>query len=140
MTQTNTVKVIPLYESPPTQPSDSPEDRLPVPAALAFAPIHKRALGAAVGITAGLLVVVLTIVHVTLAPAPAPDLWLLAQYFYGYQVSWLGAFVGFFWAFVAGFVAGWFLAFWRNFILAASVFVLRTRAELMQTRDFLDHI
>jgi hypothetical protein len=35
---------------------------------------------------------------------------------------------------------GWFLAFCRNLLLAVKLFVVRTRAELSQTRDFLDHI
>jgi hypothetical protein len=39
-----------------------------------------------------------------------------------------------------GFVAGWFFAFCRNLVLAFSVFLIRARAELNQTRDFLDHI
>jgi hypothetical protein len=41
---------------------------------------------------------------------------------------------------VTGFVAGWFVAFVRNFVVTVSVFALRTRAELSQTSDFLDHI
>ena len=28
----------------------------------------------------------------------------------------------------------------RNLVLAISLFVIRTRAELAQTRDFLDHV
>jgi hypothetical protein len=37
-------------------------------------------------------------------------------------------------------VAGWFTAFVRNFVMAAMVWMARTRAELSATRDFLDHI
>ena len=37
-------------------------------------------------------------------------------------------------------VAGWFLAFCRNFMIAVSVFMFRLKAELNQSRDFLDHI
>ncbi len=44
------------------------------------------------------------------------------------------------WGFVVAFVAGWFFAFCRNAALAITAFAIRTRAELMQTRDFLDHI
>ncbi|MBA2243901.1 MAG: hypothetical protein H0W11_03025, partial [Gemmatimonadetes bacterium] len=64
----------------------------------------------------------------------------LAEYFYGYTVSWPGALVGGFWGFVVGFVAGWFVAFCRNLVIAATLFITRTRAELAATRDFLDHI
>jgi hypothetical protein len=48
--------------------------------------------------------------------------------------------VGFWWGFLAGFVAGWFLAFCRNTAIAISIFLVRTRTQLGNTRDFLDHI
>ena len=63
---------------------------------------------------------------------------LLSQFFYGYQVSWIGAVVGAFWAFIAGFVAGWFLAFMKNFVTALWMFGLRVKSSL--TQPFLDHI
>lgn len=114
---------------------------LPLSVALAFSPIHKRALGIAVGSAAGLLVAALTLFHVLLPRASdSVNLMLLAEYFYGYTVSWTGVLVGFAWAAFVGFVGGWFLAFSRNLILATMVFVGRTRAELAATRDFLDHI
>jgi len=108
--------------------------------ALAFAPMHKRAFGIAVGTAVGLFVFLLTAFHLLVKPDPALNLWLLRQYFFGYQVTWKGAFVGGFWGFFSGFVAGWFVAFSRNLVIAVSVFVGRTRAELRATRDFLDHI
>jgi len=107
---------------------------------LAFAPLHKRALGLAIGSVCGLGVFALTVFHVIARPGYALNLYLLAQYFYGYTVSWQGAFVGAWWGFFTGFVGGWFLAFCRNFAVAASLFLSRTRAELEDTRDFLDHI
>jgi hypothetical protein len=65
---------------------------------------------------------------------------LLAHYFTGYSVSWPGAAIGAGWGFGVGFVAGWLIAFTRNLILAASLFLIRSRIELSETRDFLDHI
>ena len=106
---------------------------------LAFAPLDKRAFGAAIGVAFAVVIFVATIVHVVQQPG-APDIDLLRFYFYGYSVSWPGAFIGAFWAFVAGFVGGWFVAFFRNFVIAVSVFLTRARAELQATRDFLDHI
>ncbi len=119
-----------------------PEEELQVPEelALAFAPLHKRALGIAVGMASGLLVFGITVFHLTLAPEWAIDLDLLAEYFYGYSVTWKGSLVGLFWGFVVGFVSGWFLAFSRNVVIATLIFIGRTRAELQATRDFLDHI
>ena len=108
--------------------------------ALAFAPLHKRAFGIAVGSAAGLLVFALTAFQLLRRPAEAPNLWLLSHYFSGYAVTWAGAFVGLAWGFVSGFVMGWFVAFARNLVLAVWMLALQTRAELSATRDFLDHI
>jgi hypothetical protein len=109
------------------------------PLRLAFAPVHKRALGVAVGTACGLILFALTIFHVVLQPRGL-ELGLLAQYFYGYEVSWKGAFIGLFWGFVTGFVMGWFVAFTRNFVSAVRIFVLKTKVDLARTKDFLDHI
>jgi len=106
----------------------------------AFAPLHKRALGVATGLTAGLGILLVTVFHLLVRPPNAPPIELLAQYLYGYEITWSGALVGSWWGFVVGFVGGWFVAFVRNFALATWIFVIRTRAELAQTRDFLDHI
>ena len=106
----------------------------------AFAPVHKRALGVATGLALGLAVFAVSVFHVIARPPVAPPVELLAQYFYGYEVSWPGAIVGLWWGFFVGFVGGWFLAFVRNFALATWIFIVRTKAELAQTRDFLDHI
>ena len=119
---------------------DRVEPALPKAAMLLFAPIDKRAFGAAIGVVCALAVFLLTAAHLALDPARSPDLSLLAQYFPGYTVSYSGAFVGAAWAFVSGFCGGWFTAFVRNLVLAVSLFFLRSRAELQQSRDFLDHI
>ena len=107
---------------------------------LAFAPMHKRAFGIALGSVAGFLLFGMTAVFLLRRPDPAPDLGILGEYFYGYTPSWRGAFVGMLWGFFSGFVAGWFIAFSRNLTIAVLLFVGRTRAELAQSRDFLDHI
>jgi hypothetical protein len=118
----------------------APQD--PVQAALtrAFAPMHKLALGVAVGLTSAVGLFALTAFHIILPSPQAANIALLSQYFYGYQIDWLGAFIGAWWGFVAGFVAGWFFAFVRNFATATWLLFVRVRAELFETRDFLDHI
>lgn len=121
-----------------TNPPDSTEV-LPPRVRLAFAPLHKSAFGTAAGIAAGLGLFFITVVE-SLRNADASPLTLLNQYFAGYSVSWGGAFVGLLWGMATGFVAGWFLAFSRNFIVAASIFWIRTRAQMRAHRDFLDHI
>ncbi len=106
----------------------------------AFAPLHKRAFGIAIGCAAGLVVFSATAIYLLRDPHPGFDLGLLRQYFAGYTVSWGGAFVGLVWGFLAGFVAGWFFAFCRNVTIGVLIFFVRTRSELAQSRDFLDHI
>ena len=88
----------------------------------------------------GLVVFGTTALYLLRSPADGLQLGLLQQYFYGYRVSWPGAVIGAAWGMLTGFVAGWFLAFCRNLAVAVSVFVIRAKAELLQTRDFLDHI
>lgn len=126
------MSAIPSQSRPPT--------RLPSELLLAFAPVHKSAFGAALGVASALIVFLITVVTIGMSADQRPNLELLAIYFRGYSVSWTGALIGAAWAGFMGFVFGWFLAFCRNLILAVSLFVIRTRAELSQTRDFLDHI
>jgi len=117
-----------------------PTGTLPHELELAFEPLHKRAFGIAIGLAVGLTFFAATALYLLRRPEPAPDLTILKEYFYGYTVSWAGAFVALAWGFVAGFAAGWFAAFCRNFVIAASLWLGRTRSELEATRDFLDHI
>jgi hypothetical protein len=117
--------------------STDPVDRLLV---WAFAPMHKRALGLAVGLTAATVVFLMTAFHVLARPASDVPLVLLSQYFYGYDLTWRGAAIGAWWALLAGFVAGWFGAFMRNLVIGVWLMFVRMRANLSETRDFLDHI
>lgn len=107
---------------------------------LAFARLHKAAFGVAAGVAGALLLGLLTVACLVWPRAQAFPLGLLGQYFTGYTVSWPGVFVGMAWAFLVSFVAGWFVAFCRNLALAISAFFIKTRAEIAETRNFLDHI
>ncbi len=118
----------------------TPADTLPPALAHAVAPVHKRAFGMAVGVTFFLVAFGVTAIYLLRRPDPGFDLELLNEYFYGYTVSWRGAFVGAAWAFVVGFVGGWFFAFCRNLVMATVIFVTRERISLQETREFLDHI
>ena len=119
----------------------TPEESPVISAMLfAFAPLHKRAFGVATGVAGALLIMLLTLAGMFLPGARAFPLDLLGEYFAGYSVSWLGVLVGGLWGFVVASIAGWFAAFCRNVALAISAFMIRTRAELDSTREFLDHI
>jgi hypothetical protein len=118
-------------------PTNRTQSRSPILAS-AFARVHKGALGVAVGVALGASLAIITLFHVVVRPVNALDLGLLAQYFYGYTVSWRGIGVGFLWGFAAGGVAGWFVGLVRNFTLSAWLLVIRTKANLAQ--PFLDDI
>ncbi len=120
--------------------SDQSAETLPRSASLLFAPLDKRAFGVAIGVAAGLVMFAITAIDLTLHSPAWTGLALLNQYFAGYSVTWKGALIGLAWGFAVGFCAGWFVAFMRNLVLAISLFILQTRAELDETRDFLDHI
>lgn len=107
---------------------------------LAFAPLHKRAFGVALGTVLGAAVFLATLGAAALPDDRAWPLALLSQYFAGYTVSVRGAVVGLAWGGFVGFVAGWFMAFCRNLALALQLWLGRTRQELHETRDLLDHI
>ena len=130
----------PIDRTAATQPVADLEPRLSARLAMAFAPVHKRAFGVATGVAAGLIMLVITLFEVMRTGGEASPLLLLNEYFAGYRVSVSGAFIGLLWGFATGFVMGWFLAFCRNFVVAAWIFWIRTRAELRETREFLDHI
>jgi hypothetical protein len=125
-----------------TNPAEKIEttETLPRSAKLLFAPLDKRAFGASIGVAAGLVIFVVTVVDLTLLSSSRQGIWLLGQILFGYALSWRGALIGLLWGFVLGFCAGWFVAFVRNLVMAISLFILQTRAELDDTRDFLDHI
>lgn len=105
-----------------------------------FEPLHKRAFGMAIGTATGLFFFGATAVVLLRSSSEAASLQILDEYFYGYTVTWAGALIALAWGFVAGFAAGWFAAFCRNFVIAASLWLGRTRSDLEATRDFLDHI
>lgn len=107
---------------------------------LAFGRLHKLAFGVAIGVAGALVVAGVTAVRLLLDPDGRTSLWLLSHYFYGYDETWWGALVGGAWGFGVGFVAGWFVAFVRNLVVATWIFMVRTRAELASTSDFIDHI
>ena len=69
--------------------------------------VSARGWGLALGVLAALGLFTATLVLLIRGgPQVGPHLWLLSNYFPGYAVTWLGAFVGAAYAFIIGYVAG----------------------------------
>ena len=125
---------------------DSPNSAPQVSAQRLFPRAHKSALGLAFGALGGLALFGITALHLVAIPdppgpgAPGLPLYLLKQYFQGYAVTWPGAFIGLAWGFGVGFVGGWLLGFVHNFTVGMWLFIIRTKQDLRQTKNFLDHI
>lgn len=120
-----------------------PEQEDPIvanPLLLAFAPLHRRALGVAAGLVLGGFLSITTVVAVIRDGEARSGMGLLSQFFWGYSVSWLGALVGFLWGFGLGFIVGWSLALLRNAVVWIWLTVIRSRAEMNEYSDFLDHL
>jgi len=125
----------------------SAEERLPeagnnnAPSLLlrAFAPLHRTAMGVAWGLVGGGLLAVATLVLVVRGTDPL-SFGLLGQFFWGYSVSWRGVFIGLIWGFGVSFALGYGFALVRNAAVWLWLTVIRSRAEMDQYSDFLDHL
>ena len=104
-----------------------------------FPRIHKVALGIAIGVPAAGATLLLTLFHVVFQPKALP-LGLLSQFFYGYNETWGGAFIGAAWASGVGFAGGWLVGFVHNLNLDLWLMLVHARADLSQKRNALDHI
>jgi hypothetical protein len=117
------------------------QEQLPRPLLQAFAPLHRMAMGLAWGVVLGALVFLMTVTLLLKGgDVVGPNLALLGQYFFGYSVTWPGAFVGLLWGFALGFVLGWGFAVVRNLVFWLWLVSIRSRAEMEQYGDFLDHM
>jgi predicted metal-binding membrane protein len=110
------------------------------PLVQAFAPLHRSAMGTAVGIVLGTLIFLATLASARRDPHSAGHLGLLSQFFLGYSVSLRGALIGLVWGFVAGYILGWTFALMRNVAVWIYLIGLRSRADMEQYSDFLDHM
>jgi hypothetical protein len=105
---------------------------------MAFARYDPRALGAAVGIVCGAGLFLATALVLLNEPGdPGRVLSLLGQYLAGYEVSWVGAAIGFLGAGTGGFVFGWLLARMINGLIGWEELVLR-RQIIERTIDPLE--
>ena len=121
--------------------AEEEKEQIPRQLLLAFAPLHRVAMGTAVGVVLGGMVFLTTAALLVKGGYPiGPRLALLGQYFIGYTVTSSGALIGLFWGFGSGFLLGWAFALLRNFIVWSWLTLIRSRAEMAQYDDFLDHL
>jgi len=107
----------------------------------AFAPLHSFAMGIAAGVVVSALLAIITVVLLLRGTDDAITAGsLLGQFFWGYSVSLRGIFIGLAWGFALGFVMGYGFALLRNAAVWLWLTLIRSRAEMDQYSDFLDHI
>jgi len=110
-----------------------------IPLLRAFAPLHRTAMGVAWGVVMGGLLAVATMVPV-IKGNDFLSFGLLAQFFWGYSLSWRGVFVALLWGFGVGFALGYGFALVRNATIWLWLTIIRSRAEMDQYSDLLDHL
>jgi hypothetical protein len=93
-----------------------------------------------VGIVLGTIIFLGTLVSMERDHYSAEHLGLFSQFFVGYSVNLRGALIGLVWGFVTGFVLGWTFALLRNLTVWIYLFAMRSRADIDQYSDFLDHM
>lgn len=106
-----------------------------------FTRLDPTAFGLSVGIGAGLVIFLATIILVLRSgEIVGPRLQLLEQFLPGYAVTPLGSIIGMLYGFIGGFSVGWGGAFLRNAMVLISMASLRLRAEWKLLRKLLDYI
>ena len=107
----------------------------------AFAKLDPVALGIAVGLISGLGLFLATILLLLKGGAvQGPNLSLLGNYFFGFKVTWLGAFLGFLEAGIGGFVLGSLVARLRNWGILAYATLVRRHVQAAEQRTLLDKV
>lgn len=106
---------------------------------VAFAKIDPVALGVAVGVVSGLGIFIASVVLLLRGGSvPGPNLSLLGNYLFGFEVTWAGAVIGLVEAGLLGFAVGALAAGLRNWTLTGYAKFVRWRAERDDRRHLLD--
>jgi protoporphyrinogen oxidase len=131
-------RAFPMRVRPAASPAALPPEKI---IEVAFARLDPTALGSAFGVVAALgLFLATAILLLKGGPAVGRNLRLLANYFYGFEVSWSGALVGLAEAGIGGFALGYVTAQLRNWGLTAYAALVRRRAAAEARRDLLDKV
>lgn len=123
------------------QTANPSTEQLPEPVLLAFAPLHRLGMGVAGGVVFGGGLFLLTVALLLRGGYPiGPTLGLLGNYFFYYTVTWSGSLIGLAWGFLVGFLLGYGFALAHNVAVWLWLVVVKSRAEMEQYGDFLDHM
>jgi hypothetical protein len=99
--------------------------------ARAFMKIDPVAFGISIGAVSGLFIFLATLfVSIRQIDELIYFLYLLNQYFPGYDVNFGGSLIGLVYGFAAGFVFGWGIISLRNFTVRLYISIIRRRAEV----------
>jgi hypothetical protein len=108
---------------------------------IVFAKLDPVAMGVAVGTVSGLLIFMATAILVLKGgPIVGPNLSLLGNFLFGFQVTWGGSLVGLLEGGIEGFAIGCMGASLRNRTMTAYAKFKRWRGEADRRRDFLDKV
>lgn len=106
---------------------------------IVFAKLDPVALGVAVGTVSGLLILIGTAILVLKGgPVVGPNLSLLGNFLFGFQVTWGGSIVGFLEGGIGGFAIGYSGASLRNWSMKAYAKFMWWREEGNRRRNLLD--
>ncbi len=120
-----------------------PEDMLSAETVVerAFARLDPVALGAALGVVAGIGLFLATAILLLRGGATVgPNLALVGQYLIGFTVNWFGALIGMVGVGVCGFALGYVTAWLRNAVLHAYARLLQRRVAAAARRTLLDEV
>jgi hypothetical protein len=105
-----------------------------------FSRLDKFGFATALGSVSGLFIFLVTLSLVIKGgEVVGPNIQLLSQYFFGYNVTVKGAFIGLAYSFSWGFIFGWLVAYLRNFFVGYFIYRVKRRVEMLSFKDFLDH-
>lgn len=106
-----------------------------------FARLDPLALGVSLGSVTGLLLFLATVILLLKGgPVIGPRLGLLGNFFFGYQVTWAGAFLVMVQGAIGGLILGYLIAVCRNWIIDSYGYIIRRTAEAKASRDMLDKV
>lgn len=104
-----------------------------------FSRLDPVAMGLSLGVTASALLFLATIFLVIKGgPVIGPNLALLANFFPGYQVNFVGGLIGLAYGLGIGFLTGWGIAYLHNLTVYLSANLIHRDLEMNLMRRFLD--